>query len=131
MFFQKIEDLIDREYVEYVYSGRFSFELFLETIVPILHECLESPSLESTFDDSDVFIEDEVDYSYEIEEMLIRMGLKKYDGLSVVDLEIDCTFIEAIALLEEFGQLRYARCPVNVLATLWIHPEKTPEEDTN
>lgn len=123
MFFQEIENLINREYIEYVYEGRFKYELFLERIVPILHECLESPALEDTFDESDVFIEDETDYSYELEEMLDRMGLRKYDGLSVVNTEFDCTYIEAIAQREGQGQDRFIRCPVNVLATIWIHPE--------
>lgn len=127
MFFQEIENLIDREYIEYVYDGRFKYELFLDRMVPILHDCIESPALEDTCDDSDTFIEDETDYSYEIEEMLDRIGIKKYDNLSVVNVEFDCTYIEAIAQTEICGQNKFIRCPVNVLATVWIHPE----EDTN
>jgi hypothetical protein len=127
MFFQEIEGLIDREYIEYVYEGRFKYELFLERMVSILHECIESPALEDTCDDSDTFIEDETDYSYEIEEMLDRIGIKKYDGLTIVNKEFDCTYIEALAQTDVCGQTKFIRCPVNVLATVWIHPK----EDTN
>lgn len=127
MFFQEIERLIDKDYIEYVYSGRFSFNLFVDKIVPILHECLESPALEDTCDDADTFIEDETDYSYELEDMLIGMGIKKYDGLTIVNKEFDCTYIEAVTQTVTDGRAEYSRFPVNVLATVWIHPE----EDTN
>ena len=127
MFFQEIEGLIDREYIEYLYEGRFSFNLFLDRVVPILHECIESPSLEATCDDADAFIEDETDYSYELEEMLERMGMRKYDGLKGIDKEFDCTYIEAVTVENTDCGIRYARFPVNVLATIRIRPE----EDTH
>ena len=118
--------LIDREYIEYQYSGRFSYNLFLDKMVPILHECIECPSDEMTADETDIFIEDETDYSYEIEEMLERMGLKKYDGLKGIEKEFDCTYIEAVTIQMYNGAPRYARFPVNVLATFKLVPVSAP-----
>lgn len=121
-----IEKLIERDYIEYRYRDRFSYDLFVERMTPVLLDCIESPSLAGTSDAADTFIEDEVDYSYELEEMLERIGLKKYDGKRVVDLEFDCTYIDAVtSSFDEFGRTIYSRFPVNVLATVRI----TSEED--
>lgn len=123
------QEVIPRVYVEYLYEGYFSYESFLDKVVTVLQECIESPGLEESVDDSDTFIEDELDYSYELMEMLDRMGLEKYDGLFGVNIEMDCTYIEAIsASYDFFGRLVYSRYPVNVMATIRIKPEN---EDTD
>lgn len=92
-----------------------------------MHECIESPALESTAEDSDIFIEDETDYTYELVEMLDRIGIRKFDGMRIVDEEFDCTYIDAVTISVRSGEKVYAKFPVNVLATIWI----TPKEDTD
>lgn len=114
--------------LEYRYEGRFDYPTFAETVAPTLTEFIVYPTDEdyipSPNEETLALRKGEgVDYIYEVYEMLDRMGVPKYDGLSGVNRIFECTYIEGLSATIREDCTEFARFPLSVSAAIWVAPK--------
>lgn len=76
----------------YTYPDVFHFDRFVERMTPLVEECINWGEYEENIQGSDE-IQEKADYSAEILDMFIRMGIRKLDGKRNFKFEKEMTYI--------------------------------------
>ena len=76
----------------YTYPDVFHFDRFVERMTPLVEECINWDEYEGNVQGTDE-IQEVNDYSAEILDMFIRMGINKLDGKKNFKFEKEMTYI--------------------------------------
>lgn len=78
----------------YTYPDVFHFDRFVERMTPLVEECINWEEYEDNIQGIDE-VQEKFDYSDEILDMFIRMGIDKLDGKRNFKFEKEMTYITA------------------------------------
>lgn len=78
----------------YTYPDVFHFDRFVERMTPLVEECINWEEYEDNTEGTDS-IQEKTDYSEEIRDMFVRMGINKLDGKRNFKFEKEMTYISA------------------------------------
>lgn len=106
--------------ITFEYTDHFDYMDFVDRVTPLIQEILESDIFDHCIEDDLCYDMCDADYTSEIEDMFVRMGLKRLDGTCPEYLSIPFSYVEVIIQRDTKYGAVYDRLPLDVDCILEI-----------